>query len=337
MSGSGVNTDGISEAVSAQPQLQLQGIAIGIVGPEEMVSRIRTIIVQFPSFRPLSRVCETEAELQGIVAELAAQCEVVLIAGTEPLRKGIRPQHSTLPIHYLPPTGAGLYRALLRLQLRQGHGGGGISVDSLSRSVVERALSDSGASFEITMFEGGGPNASHAELIQYHRSVLASGKCRAALTGSSLVQKELTRLGYAAEWVTPTDQDITVSLERALLETRRSKESQIVVGLINVDGFGKVAQRSVSEHEMQRLKLDIHRLLLDYVDSLNGYLTHLGGDEYLFVTTRGVFERETGGYKTIPLAKDVFHAFEVTLSIGVGFGKFANEAGAHARAALGSA
>ena len=85
---------------------------------------------------------------------------------------------------------------------------------------------------------------------------------------------------------------------------------------------------------MQKLKLDIHRIVLGYVESLDGYLAAMGGDEYLFFTTRGIFERETGGYKTISLAKDANLSYGLGLSLGVGFGATANEAGTNARAAL---
>ncbi|MNM84456.1 hypothetical protein D3C81_965460 [compost metagenome] len=89
-----------------------------------------------------------------------------------------------------------------------------------------------------------------------------------------------------------------------------------------------------SEHEVQKLKLDIHRMVLGYVESLDGYLISTGGDEYLFFTTRGIFERETGGYKMIPLGKEANKSYGMSLSIGIGFGISANEAGTHARAAL---
>ena len=159
------------------------------------------------------------------------------------------------------------------------------------------------------------------------------------LTGLKSVSDELTKLNIPNEWLVPTEQDMIVSLERALLstETRRSKESQIVVGFMNVDDFGRIAEQKQSEHEVQRLKLDIHRQLLGYVESLDGYLTSLGADEYLFITTRGIFERETRGYKTIPIAGDLEQKYGVSLSIGIGFGRSANEAGTNARIALRNA
>jgi hypothetical protein len=54
----------------------------------------------------------------------------------------------------------------------------------------------------------------------------------------------------------------------------------------------------------------------------------------MFVTTRGIFERETKGYKSIPLAREAEKSLGLTLSMGIGFGLSANEAGTHARLAL---
>jgi hypothetical protein len=178
--------------------------------------------------------------------------------------------------------------------------------------------------------------ASKEEMVAFHREQFITARCSAVLTGVRSVAEVLTKEGIPNELVVPTTQDIIVSLERALLstETRRSKESQIVVGLVNVDDFNGLAIKKSSEHEVQRLKLDIHRLVLNYVESLDGHLTHLGGDEYLFITTRGIFERETGGYKSLPLAREAKKYYDLSLSIGVGFGRSANEAGTHARMAL---
>ena len=125
-------------------------------------------------------------------------------------------------------------------------------------------------------------------------------------------------------------------MERALLatETRRNKESQIVVGLINIDDFRQVIDRFHSEHDVQQLKLDLHKMFLDYIKQLDGHLTNLGGGEYLFFTTRGIFEKETRGYKFIPILQTSKKSMGITLSIGIGFGRSAIDAGTHARLAL---
>src|SRR5699024_7941560 len=69
-------------------------------------------------------------------------------------------------------------------------------------------------------------------------------------------------------------------------------------------------------------------------DYLDGYSTALDSSEYLFVTTRGTLERITQGYKYFPLISDVKKECNVNISVGIGFGTTAYEAGTHARMAL---
>ena len=134
------------------------------------------------------------------------------------------------------------------------------------------------------------------------------------------------------QWVIPTQQDMIVSLERALLttNTRRNKESQIVFGLINIDNFKGISQHYSSEYDIQLLKLKFQQMLLNYIKHLDGHLINLV-EEYSFITND---HRETRGYKFIPLLQDAKGKVGITLSLGVGFGSTAAEAGNHARLAL---
>ncbi|HEY4392134.1 MAG TPA: hypothetical protein VGN02_12385, partial [Paenibacillus sp.] len=263
------------------------------------------------------------------------EVEALILFGAQSHRKVKEKVSITIPVHYVPLTGTGLYRTLFRAQ-QTGHLDGGISIDSLTKTMVMNALQDLGIEHTKIVLYNGPVHASADKLFAFHQQQLNSGACSLAITGVESVARRLSAAGADNEWLVPSDQDMSVTLERALLstESRRIKESQIVVGMIKVDEFGKLVMKSVSEHEVQKLKLDIHRMVLDYVESLDGYLTPIGGDEYLFFTTRGIFERETGGYKTIPLAKDASQSFGISLSFGVGFGTSANEAGTNARAAL---
>src|SRR5690606_32218535 len=96
----------------------------------------------------------------------------------------------------------------------------------------------------------------------------------------------------------------------------------------------RVIEKYTSEHDVQLLKLKIQQMLLDYTKQLDGHLINSGGEEFSFITTRGIFERETRGYKFIPLLQESKNELGITLSIGVGFGGSAAEAGSHARLAL---
>ncbi|RKN85203.1 hypothetical protein [Paenibacillus ginsengarvi] len=311
-----------------------KGIAIGIIGPEPLVEKMNHCLKGFPSFDPITRAYSLEDEAPELARELMDHVEVLLFSGPVPYRLAVERLSFKIPVHYVRLSGTGLYRALYRIGRRNGLTE--LSVDTLSKQSLEQAFRELGETYQGTVHYPGSEFESKEALIDFHAEQYRLGKAKAALTSVGSVSAALSELGIPNEWVLPTDQDIIVALERSLLssETRRSKESQIVVGFIHVDEFDRLAKKKTSEHEVQRLKLDIHRMLLGYVESLDGHLTHLGGNEYLFITTRGIFERETGGYKSIPLARVVEKYYGLSLSIGIGFGRSANEAGTHARLAL---
>lgn len=308
-----------------------------------MVSRIVKVIKNFPTFEPVVRYSKNELETPNLSDEIKNEVEVLLLCGPVPYRKVLEKVKSVVPVHYVRYNETGLYKAFYNIQKKLANVnvnsnmvGNAISVDTVTPVMVKRFLEEiDEQDLKIICYDEAS-NPTREQLLEFHKDCFNKGLVSGALTGINSISAELNDLGVPNEWMVPTTQDIIVALERALLSTdaRKSKESQIVVGLINVDGFGKIVDRHNSEHEIQKLKLNIHRILLDYVDSLRGHLTHLGGDEYLFFTTRGIFEQETAGYKRVPLASEIYRSYQLTLSIGVGFGRTANEAGSNARSAL---
>lgn len=310
-------------------------IRIGIIGPRAIVDKIMRVIETFPSFAPMPLFFQHEDEAPVLAQQISGEVEVLILSDPLSHRKVKEQMTVGIPVHHVPVTDAGLYKALF-YALHSGKLSGGISVDTLTEAMVRRTLKDMDITDVESVIFDGPAYASIRKLADFHETQYNSGACSIAFTGMESVANELNRRGVPSVWLLPSDQDIVVSLERALLSTasRRSKEGQIVVGMINVDDFGTQALKRNNEHEVQKLKLDIHRMVLDYVESLDGYLTHMGGDEYLFFTTRGIFERETGGYKTIPLAKDVNKTHGISLSIGMGFGRTASAAGTNARIAM---
>jgi hypothetical protein len=318
-------------------------IAIGILGPEALVNKVLRVITSFPSFLPVVRTVsasDNEAsakEASTMVQELLAEVEVLLVTGPGLYRRIKEDLKSSKPIHFIPLTDTGLFRALYRIRMEGAAGSDAtFSIDSFSESSLLKMIGEIGEKASNFKLLDTTPIPSIQSMVAFHSELYGKNEIQAALTVEHEVFEALSKLGVPCEWITPTDQNIVVALERALLstETRRSIESQIVVGMLNIDDFGKQLQLRNSEHEIQRLKLEIHRTLIDYVESLDGYLIHIGSDEYLYFTTRGIFERETGGYKTIPLARQVSKALGLSISMGIGFGRSANEAGTHARMAL---
>lgn len=288
----------------------------------------------FPSFVPIIKGYQQVVEAIELARAADTEADVLLFTGTIPYELAKANIQFQVPALFVPLTGSGLYSSLFRLE--RTHGVSSLSVDTLTKAMIDAALKElGGLEVELTVFEND-TNSTENDILMFHREQHHAGRSLCALTAISSVAKQLTKEGILCEWITPTNQDIIVTLERALLSTewRRKKEAQVVMGLIHVDNFSKLAESQISEHEVQRLQLDIHHMVLNFVEHLDGHLTQLAANEYLFVTTRGIFERETGGYKRIPLAKKVQRAYGVHLSIGVGFGYSAGEAGMHSRRSL---
>ncbi|WP_026703108.1 hypothetical protein [Salibacterium aidingense] len=310
-----------------------ESVSIGVIGPEVILEHVKAALSYFPSFSPYLKPCEKEEEAAEPASALGSRVEILLFSDYYTYHQTNNKTEIDVSAHYIPLS-TGIYRSLSRV--KNADGLQNLSIDMLSKEYVEEIMYDlDHTDFTIYPFNGVS-SASPLEIAAFHKSLFDQGITSAALTSIKSVAEHLTRMNVPNEWVIPTHQDIMIALERALLatETRRNKESQIVVGLIKVDHLKDHTGNGPLEHEAQKLKLEIQRMLLDYVKQLDGHLVDVG-EEYVFFTTRGIFERETRGYKFMPLLNDIQTTAGVPLSIGIGFGRSATNAGTNARLALG--
>lgn len=309
-------------------------IKIGIIGPTIISQKIKEVINDFPNFQPVYRISDSIFDAPKFAKELDDMVDVLLFSGELPYKLAKQAHKLISPVHYIPLKGTGLFRSVYRLKMKTDvtH----LSVDTIVKEEVYRVFNEVGE--HETNFFFSDKSSLHAvdDIVQFHYDKYEAGLTTGCLTGIKLVSDRLNELHVPNEWVNPTREDIAVALERALLSTdsRKNKESQIVFGLIQVHNFQGLVEKQESEYEVQKFKIQFQQLLLEYVESIEGHLTSLGGDEHLFVTTRGVFERATRGYKSIPLLYDTENQLDASLNIGVGFGLSANQAGNHARIAL---
>ncbi|MGP4079110.1 hypothetical protein ACTWQL_04280 [Pseudalkalibacillus sp. R45] len=310
-------------------------IRIGIIGPSMIVDTIKQAIKGFPSFTPIYKVSDQIEDAPGFAMELMDKVDVLLFSGYTPYQLTKETVNITIPAHFIPLKGSSLYRALYQVKSQKASIRC-LSVDTLLREEVLKVCESLGETIDqIELFEGKAYKQKE-QAVMFHADNMLKGQCDAVLTGVKVVKEALLNLDVESVWVTPTEEDIIVSLERALLSTekRREKESQIVFGIIQVEQFDRLIEKESSEQDIQRLKLNLNSRILDYVECLEGYLTSLNGNEYLFMTTRGIFERVTKGYKTIPLLNEIKREMKLSLMMGIGFGRSANEAGTNARLAL---
>lgn len=309
-------------------------IIIGIVGPEALETEIMKALEAFPNFQPIFLHSTPSTIELDVITSLINRVEVLLFTEFPTYLKAKQLVDFSIPAHYVPLMGTGLYRSLFLIKNQ--YDIKRFSIDTVEEKYIQRTLYELGESnYEIKSFPQYNQSSTIQSIVQFHQDnyhQLGS----IAITGIQEVSLKLSELNIPNEWVTPTYQDLIVSLERGLLatEARKNKESQIVFGIIDIDKFDKATEKYTTEHEVQLFKLKFQQMMLNYTKLLDGHLINSGGEEFSFITTRGIFERETRGYKFIPLLNSAKSELGVTISIGVGFGRSAAEAGSHARLAL---
>lgn len=302
---------------------------IGIIGPDILLQMTKGVLKSFPNLSPIYSSSNKNT------MQMMREVDVLVFLEYHLYEEAKQEIAFSIPAHHIPLMGTGLYRTLLLI--KNNYRQKTLSIDLIAEKYVEQILfelGETGYDF-LNLHHKKGHAGLLEEIIDFHTTNFLNHQS-IALTGICEVAERLTENRIPNELVIPTEQDMIVAFERALLaaETRRNKESQIVFGIIHIDDFNKVTERCASEHEVQLLLLKVQQMLLDYTKHLDGHLINTGGDEYSFITTRGIFERETRGYKFIPLIKESKSELGITLSIGVGFGSTAAEAGSHARLAL---
>ncbi|WP_164667764.1 hypothetical protein [Virgibacillus doumboii] len=310
-------------------------IKIGIIGPTWINERIEQSIKRFPNFEPIYKTSDNIYDAPVFTDELRDKCDVLLYSGYIPYSISKEHISGRVPAHFIPIKGASLYRAFYKLQKNLGYFST-ISIDTLSQHEINHLNYELDESITSIHYDSRLSLAKTEEIIDFHESEYNLNKTDCAFTGLKIVSEALTEKGIPNQWIVPTEEDIIVTLERALLATEQRKklESQIVFGIVYIENFDQLKRQITSEQHIQRLNLDVQTTILDFVEILEGYLTVLNGNEYMFVTTRGTFERVTQGYKFFPLIADMKKQQQLRISVGIGFGLTANGAGNHARMAL---
>lgn len=312
-------------------------IHVGVIGPRWMSEIIDSSFKMFPSIKPIIRLSDNLGDAVVYTRELSDMVDAFLFSGQAPYVIAKSEIPSGIPAFYVPLKGTGLYQALYKLRMKSSFEH--LSFDGIVPAYAERVRTVLNENFSLIVYDAKPIHENVQELVHFHETEYAHHKNSAAVTSMKLVSDQLTEKQIPNEWLKPTEEDIVVTLERLLLATteRRQRESQIVFGRIQIDSYSKLVRQMASEHHVQKRNVQLYRLLLDYVEQLEGHLTSVSGDEYVFITNRGTFEQVTEGYKRMPILEDVKRQLNLRISIGIGFGRSANEAGTHSRIALSQA
>ncbi|WP_019120365.1 transcriptional regulator [Brevibacillus massiliensis] len=315
-------------------------IKIAVIGPSDLVHEVLQVAKAFPALKPYPCSYKDVQETQDIVRRWKDQVEVLLFAGPIPYQLALEHVEEHKPMLYLPHNGTSLYRVFFQLvrENRCNHKSERLrfSIDILRREEIEERLDELELDVDemFVMEYHTGQNTD--DILRFHYELWREQKVDAVLTCVTAVYKRLVEWGVPCYRIIPTKSSITDCLQRAELEGKSVyfSDTQLAIGIISVEGF---QNRSDSEYDIQRKKLSIQQVLIDYSEETQALMNWSSRDEITFVTTRGVIERTTHNFSRYPLLDQIVYRLQVKASIGIGFGRTANEAEHKAREALAKA
>jgi hypothetical protein len=326
-------------------------LTIGVVGPHELVERIMLsgtaasgrpagasgplAAEAGPPRRLVAAAYRDEQEAADQVVRLGAAIDVCLFASRVPYEYARTAGVLSCPATFVPLGGSALYAALLKAGRDGGHDPARSSVDVLSRGDVEEAFTDLGLPTSgVHVREDSG---SPAVVASFHERLWRRKQTSVAFTCLQSVAVRLSAAGVPAFTLRPTGTDIRTALRTAALlgGYRRLEDAQLALAIVEVPALRDGGRRGSPRQSREELRLTVHRFLVQEAQRIHAAVSPASDHGFLIVATRGSLARATDGFRVPPFAERARSDLGVTLEVGIGMGRTAVEAEAHARASLG--
>jgi hypothetical protein len=333
-------------------------LTIGVVGPHDLVERIMLSGAATPSThsgapgtagpsvpastsagpglarRLIGAAYRNEQEAADKVLRLGTGIDAWLFASQVPYSYARRAGVLRGPATCVPLHGSALYAALLRASRNGNYDLSKVSVDILSRGDVADVFTDLGiATSDVHVRE---EPANAATLTAFHERLWRRHLTTLAFTCLESVGLRLSTLEIPALVVRPTGSAIRSALRTATLlgAQRRLEEAQLAMAVVEVPTLRETARRSAPRQAREELRLTVHRLLLQEAQRMQASVSPAGEYSFLVTATRGSMAGATEGFRVPPFTERARTELGITVEVGIGLGRTAYDAEAHARAAL---
>jgi hypothetical protein len=336
-----------------QPTLEL---TIGVVGPQDLVERIMLsgpVMLGQPTAaaaagwpqgsslagpamarRLVAAAYRNEQEAPDKVLRLGPQIDVFLFASQVPQEYARRAGVLRAPATCVPLAGSALLATLLRARAEARYELSRVSVDVLARGEVEETFAELGIPAGNIQVREDLANA--AALAAFHERLWRRDPGSVAFTCLESVAQRLTAAQIPVYVVRPTGNAIRAAVRTATLlgAHRRLEEAQLAVVVVDVPTLRETSRRPAPRQSREDLRLTVHRFLLQEAQRMQATVCPAGDHTFLVIATRGSLASVTDGFRVPPFADRARGELGIAVEVGAGLGRTAQEAEAHARAAL---
>ncbi len=315
-------------------------LKVAVIGPPDLVALVAEVGRNYPGLSLIPVPYRHEAEALSLTLDYQTKVDIFLFAGPIPYEIASQ-QVKTIPMVYIPYTGAGLYRVLFQLTRdRVGDTGQAplrISVDILKRHEVQERINEVGLLAEQLFVKEFRLGLQTSDIVQFHYDLWQKRQIDQAITCVTSVYERLLELGVPCYRIIPTQSAICDSLKLVQLEGKSLEvgNTQLAVCIVSIRATGD--DKATSDAEGERIREGINQMLASFGEQTQTLMYWSDQQDTTFVTTRGVIESLTGNFTRSPLVGEVSDALQLCISQGIGIGCTANEAERNAKEALSKA
>lgn len=310
-------------------------LTIGVVGPEDSVSRILDTANQLDykvQFVPY--VYEDIIEAPAIVGANTPKVNGWLFSGPAPFMLVRDTLGHAENYVYCSFNGAGLYKCFLQIAQDQNRILERLSIDIPESESLQEAIDELGIPLKESYINPFGSQTQAQDLMDFHISLWEQGKTDGAISSLGAVHRALQQRNIPVYRNTVTAVSIREAIQVVVQKTTASyfKDTQVGFQIIEISNYDEIAAKTTNPYDLQYLELKIKRDLVRLSQKLNGRLLEQGQGRYEIFSSRGGIEREIGTLRDI--TQKISYDVNAPVAVGIGFGNTVLAAESNARKAL---
>jgi hypothetical protein len=240
------------------------------------------------------------------------------------------------PTYYLEYTGTSLYKTLLWASYAKGLKIDEMSFDSFELTDLRNILKEVNIGEKPLYVKPFDESQTLTDYVNFHYSKWKEQKIKGVITCIPQIRSKLENLGVPVFGVLHTESAIESKLNSIELafELKRYQNAQIAVQMLELDIENNLPKDLFSTDELLNIELKITDKLLKYAKRLHGSLKAAGLGKFVIFTTRGVMEKITNSFCSMPEMVELDGINLKSVTCGIGVGHSAYEAEIHAVNAL---
>lgn len=311
---------------------------VGVVGPSVSVGAVLSEAAEADlPFECVPLVYSHYSESIELVADARTYIDAFLFTGATPYRYALQHLQSEEPWEFLPRNVQSFLCALLKAVFQRGQVIHSVSVDSHGEEAIRAAYAEIGltrkdiAVFAHT-FQVSTPGYL-AELIEFHRDNVQSGRAKHCITGVQAVHEELRAAGVPVSKAFSTSEVILQQLQKLYIQLTADtgRENRVAVISLQVVFSKERSLYGKSDMRLFLCKTKAMGEVLSFAERIEAAVEGHDNESCRIYATEAIVEHETKGFSELSLLEDLHKIDGVTLvAAGIGIGKEHGDAKYHA-------